>query len=206
MGHGHARGIPFDHKVVGFIFFDQNIQRPAASDFLANLSLLNEHSGQVIHFFLPGVSLYGPNDGDHAVQIGTLDGANAFHNTKAFISFKRQFENELPQWRYDLGVELVMIDVVETSGIRMLDFNSAVFFKVEEFIKLEIVDRTTELLTKIIKFQRESSLDTARDTKLALQAQFGINWFKGLVLAMFPKAIRDLARAQAVLGGGSAIR
>ena len=206
IGHHHANGIPARHNVVGFVFFDQSIKRPAVSDFLDNLSLLNEHSGELIHFFLPGISLFGPNSRDNAVQIGKINGNDAYHNTRAFMSFKIEFEQKLPQWQYDFGVELVMMDVIEIAGKRHLDFDSAVFIKVEEFIRLKIIDRTTELFTKIIRFRRESKLMTARDTKIALQTQFGVNWFKGLVLAMFPRAIQDLARAQAVLGGGSALR
>jgi hypothetical protein len=206
VGHGHAQGIPTKHNVVGFLFFDQSIKRPAVSDFLDNLNLLNEHSGRLIHFFLPGVSLYGPNEGDYATPIGSIKGVNAYHNTKAFISFKNEFESRIPKWRYEFGVDIVIIDVINRADRRQLDFDSAIFLKVEEFINLKIVDRTTDLITKIIKFRRDSGIHTAKDTKLALQSQFGVNWFKGLVLAIFPKAIQDLARAQAVLGGGSALR
>ncbi|HWA90455.1 MAG TPA: hypothetical protein VG889_10495 [Rhizomicrobium sp.] len=206
VGRHSAPGIPTDRSVVGFIFFDQSVTRQPVADFLDNINLINEHSGNIIHFFLPGVSLYSSNEGDHAVPLGQIHGTNAFHNSKAFMSFKREFEREIPQWKYDFGVDLVLVDVVLRGGRRVLDFDSAIFFKVEEFIRLKIVDRTTELLGKIIKFRRDAKLVTAKDARLLLQEQFGINWFKVLVLALFPKAIRDLARAQAVLGGGSALR
>lgn len=206
IGKYYASGIPEGHNVVGFIFFDQSIKRPPVSDFLDNIDLLNRHSGDLIHFFLPGVSLYGPNDGDHAVSLGRVRGVNAYHNTNAFMSFKDEFERRLPQWNYEFGVDIVLMDIVLLDGRRVLDFESAIFFKVEEFIQLKIVDRTTELIGKIIKFRREAKLATAKDAKMLLQEQFGINWFKGLVLALFPKSIERLAKAQAVLGGGSALR
>lgn len=206
VGHHHAHGIPAGRSVVGFIFFDQSVKRPPVSDFLDNINLLNEHSGNLIHFFLPGVSLYGPNEGDYAVALGEIRGISAYHNAMAFMSFKEEFEKHIPQWRYNFGVDIVLMDVIQINGTRTLDFSSAIFFKVEEFIQLKIVDRTTELLGKIIKFRREAKLATAKDAKLLLQEQFGINWFKGLVLALFPKSIQNMAKAQAVLGGGSALR
>jgi hypothetical protein len=206
VGRHGARGIPAGRTVIGFIFFDQNIKREPVSDFLENINLLNEHSGNVIHFFLPGVSLYGPNEGDHAKQIGEIRGVSAYHNATAFMSFKSEFERYIPDWRYNFGVDIVLMDVIQQNGKRKLDFSSAIFFKVEEFIQLKIVDRTAELLGKIIKFRREARLVTAKDAKLLLQDQFATNWFKGLVLALFPKSLQNFARAQAVLGGGSALR
>jgi hypothetical protein len=206
VGRHPAKGIPAGRNVIGFVFFDQSVKRQPVTDFLDNINLLNEHSGNLIHFFLPGVSLYGANEGDHAVSLGEIHGISAYHNAKAFMSFKEEFERRIPQWKYNFGVDIILVDVVELNGKRALDFSSAIFFKVEEFIQLKIVDRTTELLGKIIKFRRDAKLATAKDAKLLLQEQFGINWFKGLVLALFPKSIREMAKAQAVLGGGSALR
>jgi len=187
-------------------FFDQSVKRQPVSDFLDNINLLNENSGSLIHFFLHGVSLYGPNEGDHAMALGEIHGTSAYHNAKAFMSFKKEFEKRIPQWKYNFGVDIVLVDVIKIHGKRTLDFKSAIFSKVDEFIQLKIVDRTTELLGKIIKFRREANLATAKDAKLLLQEEFGINWFKGLVLALFPKSIQQMAKAQAVLGGGSALR
>ncbi len=206
VGHHRAQGIPAGRNVIGFIFFDQSVKRPPVSDFLDNINLLNEHSGSPIHFFLPGVSLYETNEGDHAVALGEIQGTPAYHNAKAFMSFKKEFEERIPQWKYNFGVDIVLVDAIHIDGRRTLDFNSAIFFKVEEFIHLKIVGRTTELLGKIIEFRREEKLATAKDAKLLLEEQFGINWFKGLVLALFPKSLQQMAKAQAVLGGGSALR
>ncbi|MBU6418257.1 MAG: hypothetical protein KGQ79_00840 [Proteobacteria bacterium] len=206
VGNNPAQGIPTGRNVIGFIFFDQNLRREPVSDFLDNINLLNQYSGKQIHFFLPGVSLFGPNEGDHAVLIGEVDGINAYHNSRAFMSFKDEFEQKIPQWKYNFGVDIVLVDVIGAKGNRTLDFSSAIFFKVEEFIQLKIVDRTTELLGKIIKFHREAKLATAKDAKLLLQQQFGIDWFKSLIFVLFPKSIQKLARAQAVLGGGAALR
>jgi hypothetical protein len=122
------------------------------------------------------------------------------------MSFKDEFEKRIPRWKYDFGVDIVLLDAVATDGRRTLDFSSAIFFKVEEFIELKIVDRTSQLLGKIVKFRREEKMATAKDAKLLFQEQFGVNWFKGLILALFPKSIQQMAKAQAVLGGGSAIR
>lgn len=198
--------VPTKHNVVGFIFIDQNIKRPEVSDLLSNLSLLDEISGEMIHFFLCGVSLYDKNDGDDAIEIGTVGGAPAFHNTKASVSFQNEFEKQIETWRYNLGVDVVMMDVISVDGRRVLDFSSAIFFKIDEFIKLKLVDRTTEFLRTLIRFRQDSKLNRAKDAKLALREKFGINWFKGLVLSLFPKKVQDMVRLEVVLGGGSPLR
>jgi hypothetical protein len=62
------------------------------------------------------------------------------------------------------------------------------------------------LIGKIIKIRRENADLCAKDIQSKFQETFDVNWFKGLILSMFPKNFQELARAKAVLGGGSAIR
>lgn len=206
VGRYCAHGIPVERSVVGFVFFDQNLSRDPVDDFLSNIDLLNEYSGNYIHFFLPGVSYFAANEGENGVLVGQVSGNPAFHNAAAFTSFKDEFEKRIPEWNYEYGVDVVLMDVIEVDGRRVLDFSSAIFFKVEEFIHLGIVERTSQLLQKIIKFQRDSKLICSKDARVLLGNEFGKNWFKGLVLGLFPNSIQELARAQAVLGGGSALR
>jgi hypothetical protein len=95
VGNGFAFGISRDRNVVGFIFFDQNFKREPISDFIENIDMMNEYSGKFIHFFLPGVSMYGTNEGDVSKEIGTLKGVTLYHNAKAFWSFKDPFEDNI---------------------------------------------------------------------------------------------------------------
>ena len=118
VGRHPVSGIPAGRNVLGFIFFDQNIKRDPVSDFLDNINLLNEHSGDVIHFFLPGVSLFGPNEGDNSKKIGEIHGVSAYHNARAFMSFVGEFERRIPKWKYNFGVDLVLMDVIEINGKR----------------------------------------------------------------------------------------
>jgi len=88
---------------------------------------------------------------------------------------------------------------------RKLDFSSAVFFKIEELIKVGIIERPSELLGKLVKFARDGKFANAVAFREELRRSFGINWLKGLILAMFPKSVGKLARTQAALGGGAAL-
>ena len=83
---------------------------------------------------------------------------------------------------------------------------NAIFFKIDELIKAEIFDSSSQLFGKIIKFSTENKIDSVRMIRGMLEEGFGVNWFKALILDMFPKSLRKLARAQAILGGGRAVR
>jgi hypothetical protein len=205
VGHHPAKGIKKNNNVVGFVFFDQNFKRAPISDFIENIDLLNKHSGKNIHFFLPGISLYGVNSGEKSKEIGCLNNAPIFHNAKAFNSFRVEFEHRIPSWRYGYGVDIVLIDVVEVDGLRKLDFESAIFFKVEEFIREGIVNKTSELIGKIIKYRTDSGLHRVREIQNAMTSAFREDWIKALILSIFPKSISSLARGQAVLAGGRAV-
>ena len=204
LGNGFAEGVPYKTRTVGFILFDQSFGRASITDVVGNLDMLNIHSGTNIHFFLCGVSKFGPNDGG-ARELGELEGVTLYHNAEAAYSFARAFEREIPGWSYDLGFELVLVDVLEDGGRKKLDFRSAVFFKVEELIKVGIIERPSDLLGKLVKFSREGKFDNAAAFRDELRRIFGINWLKGLILAMFPKSVGKLARTQAALGGGASL-
>lgn len=105
-----------------------------------------------------------------------------------------------------MASDLIIIDVRLHDGRKQLDFSSAIFLKVEELIKLGIFDRTTELLSKLIELTKAQRISTARDFREELRGGFGIDWIKALVLSMFPAAVTKLARTEAVLGGGTALR
>ncbi len=201
---GTATSIPSTARTVGFILFDQNFDRYSISDFVRNLDTLHVRSGTSIHFFLCGVSMYGGNE-PGARKLGELDGAELYHNAKAAHSFVAAFEQKVPGWNYDLGFELLLVDVVEEVGRKDLDFSSAVYFKVDELLKLGIIERPTQLFGKLVKFSLEGKFINAAAFRHELRSVFGGNWVKGLVLAMFPKSIRKLARAEAVLGGAAAV-
>lgn len=204
LGHGFALGVPSKTKTVGFILFDQSFGRNSIKDLVENLDILDIHSGVDIHFFLCGVSKYGPNDSG-AREIGELNGVTLYHNAQAAYSFVKAFEREIPGWNYDLGFELVLVDVLEKENRKTLDFRSSVFFKVEELIKVGIIERPSDLLGKLVKFAREGKFSNAAAFRDELRRVFGINWLKGLILAMFPKSVGKLARTEAALGGGASL-
>lgn len=204
LGRGFAEGVPRKTRTVGFILFDQNFGRNSIKDLVGNLDMLNLHSGTDIHFFLCGVSKFGPNNSG-AQELGKLNGVTLYHNAKAVYSFVTAFEREIRDWTYDLGFELVLVDVSESGNNRQLDFSSAVFFKVEELIKVGIIDRPSDLLGKLVKFAREGNFENAAAFREELKRVFGMNWLKGLILAMFPKSVGKLARTHAALGGGASL-
>ncbi|WP_043948368.1 hypothetical protein [Candidatus Phaeomarinobacter ectocarpi] len=203
-GRRFSLGIPKETGTVGFILFDQNFSRYPITDLVANLDMLHIYSGTDIHFFLCGVSQFGPSESG-ARELGELNGVTLYHNAEAAYSFVKAFEREIPGWNYDLGFELVLVDVVENNHIRTLDFNSSVFFKVEELIKVGIIERPSELFNKLVKFARDGNLSNAAAFRDELERVFGINWLKGLILAMFPKSVGRLARTKAVLGGSASL-
>jgi len=205
LGHGFAEGVAKNTKTVGFILFDQAFERKSIEDVIRNLDMLNIHSGTDIHFFLCGVSKFGPNNSG-SKEIGILNDVTLYHNAEAAYSFVKAFEKYIPGWEYDLGFDLILIDIIEDQHRNKLNFNSVVFFKVEELMKVGIIERPTELLGKIVKFSREGNFSNAAAFRDELRKVFGINWLKGLILAMFPKSVGKLARTAAALGGGASLR
>ena len=200
---GYIEGIPIINNLVGFIFFDQNFSSKASGDFLKNLHFLSENSGKFIHFFLPGVSKYGSNPDDISVEIPGLNPPH-YHNTRAFLSFRDKFEHHIPNWKFDSGISVVLIDLSKVKGVRILDFDSAIFFDVNQLITHQIVDNTSQLLSKIIRLVRDSELVTAKEIRGAFELQFGKNWMKGLILGLFPKKLKRLTKVSTVLAGGRA--
>jgi len=93
LGHGFAEGLPSSVKTVGFILFDQNFGRMSIKDVIGNLDMLNLHSGTDIHFYLCGVSKFGPND-NGAREIGTLDGVPMYHNAGAAVCSLRRLKKK----------------------------------------------------------------------------------------------------------------
>lgn len=203
-GRGYSFGVPKKTKTVGFILIDQNFERGSIKDIIGNIDMLNCHSGVDINFYLCGVSRYGAND-NKGRELGELDGVKLYHNADATYSFIKAFERTIAGWNYDLGFEVVLIDLVESAGRKELNFQSAVFFKVEELIKIGIIERPSDLLGRIVKFARDGKFSKAAEFRDELRRVFGIDWVKALILAMFPKSLGKLARTQAALGGGASV-
>ena len=205
IGHGTPEGFPASTKTVGFLIFDQDYARDSIRDLVGNLDMLNLHSGTHMHFFLCGVSKYAPNENeDGGRELGKIGEAHLYHNARAVKTFVDAFEREIPGWRYEVGFDLVLVDVTEVGGRQRLDFSNAVYFKVDEFIRLGIVERPSGLIGKLIKFAREGRLTSAVEFRGELTRLFGVNWLQGLLLAMFPKQVRTLVRGGGVLFGGTA--
>jgi len=204
LGGGIVPGVPRKTRTVGFILFDQSFNRDSIEDFVGNLDMINIHSGTHIHFFLCGVSKYGSNGGG-ARELGKLNGVVLYHNAEAAHSFVEAFEHNIPGWNYDLGFELVLVDVIENDLHKELDFNSSVFFKIEELIKVGVIDRPSDLFAKIVKFTRQGKFKNAAAFRDELRSLFGINWLKGLIFAMFPESVGRLARTEAALGGSASL-
>ena len=201
---GIAEGFPLETRTIGFLVFDQNYSRCPIQDLVGNLDMLNAHSGTHLHFFLCGVSKYGMNEkGDK--YLGKMDGVRLYHNARAANSFIEAFRRNIPGWHYDMGLDLVLVDVREDNrNQRELDFSGAVYFRVEELIKQKIVDRPSELLGKFIKFASEDRFASAAEFRGELTRQYGTQWLQGFLLAMFPKHVRKLMRAGTTLLGGTA--
>ena len=200
---GIAKGLPLTTKTVGFIIFDQNFCLPPIQDLIGNLDMINLNSGVDLHFFLCGVSKYGMNE-PGAKELGEMNGVKLYHNAQATHSFIEAFKRAIPGWDYNLGLDLILIDVKECNNQRNLDFSSAVYLKIEELIKLKIVERPSELLGKLVKFVRDGRVRNAAQFRDELRSIFGTNWLKAVILAMFPKHVGKLARAEAVFVGGTA--
>ncbi|WP_304075434.1 hypothetical protein [Maricaulis maris] len=201
--NGFAKGLPSTANTVGFVLFDQNFDREPVADVVRNLDMLNQHSDTSIHFFLCGISKFGRSEGS-AKKVGVLDNTPLFHNASAALSFAREFERRIPGWNYNLGFDLILIDVKSDDEYRTLDFDKPISFRVEELIRIEVIERPTELFGKLIKFARDGEFESAARLRNHLREVFGLNWFKGLVVTLFPKAVGKLARAEAVLRGGYA--
>lgn len=168
--------------------------------------MLNIHSAKHIHFLLPGVSAYGPNEDDDSTELTKLGGVSLHYNPKAFFSFKDSFEKKIVGWNFDYGMDLVLANVVGERPESKIDLQNAIFFKIDELIKSEIFDSPSQLFGKIIKFSSENKINNVREIRTMLEESFGINWFKALILGMFPKSVQKLAQSKAILGGGRAVR
>ena len=158
---GIAEGFPLKTRTVGFLVFDQNYVRGPIRDLVGNLDMLNVHSGTYMHFFLCGVSRYGANEGG-AKDLGEVGGVPLYHNAQARYSFIEAFECGIPGWHHQMGFDLVLVDVKEDGAQRVLDFSKAIYFRVDELIKQNVVERPSDLLGKLIKFAREGRLTGAR--------------------------------------------
>jgi hypothetical protein len=112
LGIHHVPSIPGEPRLLGFVFFSQNYERDPAKDFIKNINVLNIHSAEHIHFLLPGISLYGPNEGDDSTELGKLDGTTLYYNPRAFSSFKEEFEKKIDGWNFDYGMDLVLTNIV----------------------------------------------------------------------------------------------
>lgn len=201
--HGLAEGLPLKTLTVGFIVFDQNFDREPIRDLINNLDTLDLHTGTDMHFFLCGVSKFGKNE-KRAKYIGQIKGAKCYHNARAAHSFIKAFQREIPGWNYNLGLELVLIDIHEHDHKRRLNFKSAVYLKIDEMIKIGMIERPSELLDKLTRLVQEGKAASAADFRSELTAVSRRNWLKGVLMAMFPNHIQTLAQGEAVLYGGTA--
>ena len=203
-GEGRGKSFPSKARTVGFVIFNQNFDNPSLTNLIQNLDILNKHSGSYIHFFLCGVSRFGPNN-RLGRELGELEGVTLYHNVEALYSFVEALEREIENWSYDLGFDLVLVDIVDIENESCLDFSSTVFFKIDELIKIGIIDSPSELFGKLVKFAKNGNFSSANEFRNKLRQSFGVHWVKALILAIFPKAVGQLARTEAVLGGGASI-
>ena len=203
--HRISMGLPLTTKTVGFIIFDQDYCRGPIRDLIQNLDMLNLKSGNDMHFFLCGVSKYGKSE-KGAKKLGEIDGVRLYHNARASYSFIEAFKREISGWSYSMGLDILLIDVVENDNRRTLNFSTAVCFKIEELITRKIIERPSELLDKLVNFVQEGKVVNATQFRDELRSKFGINWLKELILAMFPKHVGKIVRAEVILFGGAATR
>lgn len=187
-------------RVLGFIFVPPDAADSNVANLLYNINLLHKDSGNNFHFILVGVSQFS---GERAV--GKIDDVNIYYNSGNFSEFRESMEKKLEGWRYDYSLEIVFIDIVGEAPNRSLNFDSAIYFKIDEIVKSGICDNASQFLGKIIKLSRDSKFMSVKDILRFFQSQFGVNWIKALILSAFPRSIQKLARVSAVLGGGRAV-
>lgn len=202
MNEGFLKGFPKNSQTVGFIIFDQNFERGPVIDFIKNIDMINQHSGSDFYFFMCGISRFGKNE-NGARHIGEMDGVPLYHNPQYLQSFINAFQDNIPGWSYNFGLDIILIDIINDGNFKRLDYSSVIFFHIDELINSGIIDRPPQLIGKIIKLSREGRCGNAAAFRNELKLTFGVNWFKGLILALFPAHIGKLARAQAALGGGT---
>lgn len=202
LDRGIAEGLPRATQTVGFILLDQNFHRDPLLDLISNLDMLNSYSESDLHFFLCGVSKFGMNE-NGAKDLGRIDGVQCFHNAQAALSFVKAFRREIPGWNYNMGLDLVLIDVSERNHRRCLNFSSAVYLKIDEVIRVGIVERPSELLGKLITFVQDGKVANAVEFRNELRGISRRNWLKDFFLAMFPDHVGTLARTDAILFGGA---
>lgn len=202
MNAGFSEGFPRNSQTVGFIIFDQNFERDPVVDFIRNIDMINQHSGSDFYFFMCGISRFGRNE-NGARQIGEMDGVPLYHNPQSLQSFISAFQNNIQEWSYNFGFDIILIDIITDREHRKLDYSSVIFFHIDELINAQIINRPSQLIGKIIRLSREGKCSNAAAFRREFKITFGVNWFKSLILALFPAQIGKLARAQAALGGGT---
>lgn len=193
-------------KIIGFVFFGQDFEKEPARGVLKNIDLLNEHSGEHIHFLLAGFSRFGPNsDERNAPKVCDLEGVPIYFNPRAFNTFREEFTRRIDGWDFDYGMDLILLNVRREKPVRVLDFGGAIYFKLDEMVKIGVCDNASQILGKITNFMEDNKIDDVDQIRKLFEDGFGRNWIKALILDLFPASIGKLARAKAVLGGGRAL-
>lgn len=195
-------GVPQNARTVCFLLFDQNYDAKCINDMLANLDFLHCRSGENMYFFLCGVSQYGANS-KTVRSLGTLQGAELYHNAEATESFAKTFRKEIDGYRHKVGLDLVLVDIRGESPNRNLDFDSSIYLNLDKLVDLDIAKSPSEIIDSLSEFSGAGKLYTAASFRDEMKAKAGINWIKEFILSIFPNAVKKLAQTQAALGGPS---
>lgn len=141
---------------IAFIFISPDIGDRMISSLSNSIHNLHHDSGRKFHFLLPGISKYS---GDKVVS--NIDGWDLYYQTRKFIEFCREFENRIPNWKYDYGIDLILIDLIGRKPDRNLDFDSAEIIKVDQAVRLGLVSSPAQLLGRVIRISSEGAIGAA---------------------------------------------
>lgn len=159
--------------------------------------LLDVLSDKHFHFFCPGVAVFGSNE--RSTSFATIDSENLYFEPRAFANFVGELSSRIRHWKYDFGTDLILVDI-SPDGEPMYD--QAMFFHVDAVVDAGLCSSSAQFCGKIASFVRNGDAGTASDIQKLLSEQFGVNWFKAMILGLFPKAVGKLARGVSALGGG----
>ena len=197
---GGQLSIPEGNRVLGILFFSENLGHPQVQDIVSNIDSLNHRSGSHIQFLMAGLSR-----GDGSKLLFELDGNGIFFNTGDFWNLVDEMQARVAGWQFDFGVDLLLVDIEGQAPGRSLNYRDAIYFKLDELVKQGICVSASQALDRVIQLSRETALFSTRDITAKFQATSRGNWFKAMLLKMFPDSVGRLARIEAVLGGGRAI-
>lgn len=162
-----------------------------------NFHLLDILSDKHFHFFCPGVSVFGSKE--QSTSFATIEREDLYFEPRAFATFVREIGNRVSHWKYDFGTDLLLIDI-GPDGAPL--YGQSMFFHIDAVVDAGLCNSSAQFCGKIASFVKNGDARSASEIQSLLSEQFGVDWFKAMILGIFPKAVGKLARGVSALGGG----